>query len=406
MKRYSLLLLFAALLTFSAAAQRTDDAYAPIPHHESVPSNPAAAAAMFARQINQIAPYYASQYSLTIITARVNKNNQSVLIEIRLDADQTIRPEKEYYLSLFAEADRPWDLTLLADNGYGLTLQVTTDMTNHNLAGYGGLKVTLTNSDLRSAVGTAVDVDRMGHDYLVSYARNVSARLPMAMGKDEQFVQCYFVDSTLTMTLEYQDSAWPGIRQYLLQNMDNIRISRAMALVDDTTNALAISAKLSKSQIRHVYRNHSLTDSVFYVITPWMLDYVYEKTMQRQNDQSSPTGYLMALAAQLERQTPIRVDKETRLMQCTYDTVERLMTITYEIPDSVMLRFETSLQLFEEFGQNMKTYFKSQDPQVATMVKNLIAADATIRYVYGSAYRRQPLILTFTASDLSQILAQ
>lgn len=397
----------------------------PIPHHHNVPKDPDAAAALFVSQFKTIIPYYDARYHLTIIDASQNKANHTVRLNARLNADQIIRPEKEYYIPLFTGPDMPWDITLLADNGYDLCVLVRSDLTANSYYGSGGLMVILTNDDLVRAVGidaskrgsvaaldstnqlNDADLSVMGHDYLVNYANRVSALLPLHMGEGENFVQCYFRDTLLTMTLEYDDSVWPGISQFLRNNLDDVRVSRAQTIVEDTSNAVAISALVSQSSIRHIYRNRSHTDSVDFIVTPWMLDYVYNKTMsEEENVHSTPSDYLLALAQQLDRQAPIQVDEMTRLVKCTYDTVSRLMTYIYTISDAQMLQFEGDSQLVEVMRERMLLYFKSDDPEVKALVDRLIAADATVSYTYRSPHGRQPMVFTFTAPEISHALQQ
>lgn len=408
MKQSILLVLFLSALSLSATAQNTNREPIPIPHHENVPKDPDSAAEFFVQKLNAALPYYIPEYSLTISQASVIKKTHSVRMVINLDADQTINPEKEFYIPILAAANRPWDLTLLADNGYDLCLQVNTDMTSHSFYyGYGGVMVTLTNEDIQNAVGKEVDMDKISLDYLTRYANNITPRLPIAMGPGEQLVQCYFVDTTFTMTLEYADSIWPEISHFLQQNLDNIRISRAHFMLNDTTNAIAISALVSKTNIRYIYRNQSHTDSLDYSLTPRMLDYVASKMMQEQNTPQSPSDYLLALANQYQRSVPLRIDEETQLVHCDYDSTARIMTYVYEIPESVMLQLETNSQhYYDSQYQRLLQYFRLDDPQVSAMVQNVIAAQVTVNYIYRSAHGTKPVVFTFTAEQLSHNLSE
>ncbi len=392
----------------------------PIPHHEHVPKDPDAAAALFVKQFRQIVPYYSAQYHLTVTDVAQNKSNHSVRLTVRVDADQTIQPEKEYYIPFIAAPDMPWDITLLADNGYDLCMQVNSDRTINNYYGYGGLMVILTNADLIRAVGidaskrpdggnlsggkSAAEMAQKGRDYLAKYASTISPHLPMPMGKGERFVQCYYVDSALTMTLEYDDSLWGDIRQFLSDNMDDVRVSRTRSLVEDTSNAIAISAYVSASSIRHIYRNHAHTDSLEVTVTPWMLDYVFSKTYAADGSlvESTPNDYLSALAQESDRQTPLQVDEETQLVQCSYDTAARLLTYVYEITDAAMLQYGENPMVQETLYMNILQYFQSDDPMVVELVKNIVAAEATVSYVYRSRHGKKPIVFTYSATEVKQ----
>lgn len=251
-------------------------------------------AAVFVQGLKQAVPYYNARYHLTVTDVMLNRSNRSVRLTVRLDADQIIRPEKEYYLPLLTSSGAPWDIGLLAHSGYGVCIQVNSDRTINNYYGYGGLMVILTNADLLQALNAAeaqrqaasahgrpsgAEMAEMGRGYLVRYAQTVAARLPMAMGRGEYFVQCRYQGGTLSMTLEYDDAEWPGVRQFLTSGLEGIRASRARSLVADTTNAIAISAYVSESSVRHIYRNQACTDSVDFVISPRMLGYIYGQTL-------------------------------------------------------------------------------------------------------------------------------
>lgn len=247
------------------------------------------AAALFVQGVKRVVPYYNARYRLTITDASLGRSNRSVRLTARLDADQTIQPEKEYYIGFVTDSGVPWDIGLLAHSGYGICIQVNSDRTVNNYYGYAGLMVIISNADLLQALDTNVvstggrpsgaEMAGMGRDYLARYAQTVGARLPMEMGRDEYFVQCRYQGNILTMTLEYSEVLWPSVRQFLTSGLDGIRASRARSLVEDTTNAIAISAYVSESSIRQVFRNRSCTDSIDFVITPRMLGYVYGESL-------------------------------------------------------------------------------------------------------------------------------
>lgn len=374
----------------------------------SAPADSHAAAALFVKKCKQIIPYYSAPNHFTIIDAAQYKDRHRVNLTLRVDADQFIEPQKDFYIGFFATPNLPLDIPLLVQSGYDLCMLVQSDKTINNINGYGGLMVSISNQELRKALEgpqsapSQADMMQMGRDYLIKYARTITPHLPMRMGKGERFVQCYYSDSLLTMTLEYEDSVWPDIRQFLLNNMDDVRVSRAQTMVEDTNNAIAISALVSGSSVRHIYRNRAHTDSVDFLVTPWMLEYVYNKSLRVDNEaQALPSDYLLALAQEMDRRAPIEVDDDTRMVNCTYDSVTRMMTYVYEISDAAMLQIEKEPGVKEMLRQRIVRYFQSDDAEVKALVDNLIVAEATISYVYRSQHSTNPVVFTFVAPEIA-----
>lgn len=370
-----------SFLSLTAAAQST--------HEDDT------AAALFVRQVLRATPYYDSLRHITITHAVANPEKNTVRLTLRLDADRQIQPQKEHYIPFLTAATAPWDLALLAHHDYALCLQVNSDRTINNYYGHAGLMVIISNEDLRQACRTVYA--RKSRQYLVRYAEATTSQLPLPMGKDEWLAECHYDDSIFSMTLEYSDSIWATVRQFLESHLDNLRIRRAQALVDDTTNAIATSAALSNTVVLHRYRNHSRTDSVEYAIAPTLLQHLLSRT------DPTPTEYLQTAARQFDQQTPLQVDTHTRLAHCAYDTAARMMTFSYTISESAMLNLENRSS-DDALRSSLHRWLASDD--VAELAKNLVAARASLRFSYLSAHSRQPIVITFSPDDIDQVRTQ
>jgi hypothetical protein len=78
-----------------------------------------------------------------------------------------------------------------------------------------------------------------------------------------------------------------------------------------------------------------------------------------------------------------------------------MMTYVYEISDAAMLQIEKEPGVKEMLRQRIVRYFQSDDAEVKALVDNLIAAEATISYVYRSQHSTNPVVFTFAAPEIA-----
>jgi hypothetical protein len=165
------------------------------------------------------------------------------------------------------------------------------------------------------------------------------------------------------------------------------------------------AAYLGGITMRYRYRDHSRTDSTELLIAPWMLEtYLSEASSDDVSlrDDMTLLGYI---AENVNKECPSPVDSLTTLASCVLDSVNRVMTYTYQVDELAMLNIETGTdsqnQLTANIEQNLRT-----NNEARMVLQLLVSTEVTLVYLYTSPHSRNPVTITFTPQQLAGFMEE
>jgi hypothetical protein len=178
-----------------------------------------------------------------------------------------------------------------------------------------------------------------------------------------------------------------------------------MHLLDESSGGMGEAAYIGGITMRYRYRDHSRTDSTELLIAPWMWEtYLSEASSDDVSlmDDMTLLGYI---AENVNKDCPEAVDSLTTLASCVLDSVNRVMTYTYQVDELAMLNIETGTdsqnQLTANIEQNLRT-----NNEARMVLQLLVSTDVTLVYLYTSPHSRNPVTIAFTPQQLAGFLEE
>lgn len=252
--------------------------------------------------------------------------------------------------------------------------------------------------------------------YALQYIQRLGDTLqqitPMVMSENETLVTGYFDSAAMQLVYvyEYTKAYWPRVKQYLEEGMDDIRMARAMALVQSDA-VLVDAAYQGGVTLRQIYRNKAHTDSLELNIAPWMWDPLLEGMEDEEEvpvniadmDEEEAIELLATQARLLAKSCPQQVDAVTVLKRCSFDAESRVFYYVYEVEGMAMLQAEGN----PNFTDAIKNEFKTQveaGGDFRQFVEVAAKVGVAISYSYASAGAKQPFVVFFSAEELREML--
>ena len=264
-----------------------------------------------------------------------------------------------------------------------------------------------TTADLQQALNPP-PLEQQARDFVAQVAQRVSEMLPRQINDDgETLVECYYDTAALLFTAvyKYPNALWPDIKEKIEANLDSLRYQLAMHLLDESSGGMGEAAYIGGITMRYRYRDHSRTDSTELLIAPWMWEtYLSEASSDDVSlmDDMTLLGYI---AENVNKDCPEAVDSLTTLASCVLDSVNRVMTYTYQVDELAMLNIETGTdsqnQLTANIEQNLRT-----NNEARMVLQLLVSTDVTLVYLYTSPHSRNPVTITFTPQQLAGFMEE
>lgn len=355
---------------------------------------------------NQLVPYYDEAQNLSIYSVSLNKDLRYLQLNMQMENDRPLETDADVYLR-YLVSDTHWSLAPFVEHSFELRLSVRSSRKQDESIGKVYVTYTYKPVEIRNMMSHPMVFD--ARKYLNEYAEKIRRSLPIKTNSQVWLVECHFDDdnSYFYMTDEYGDTQWSEIRRSLSDDYDNIQRNLAIWMATDTTNALGAAFLVGDVALKYCYRNQSKTDSVEFIIAPWMFEQVF-KILEEQKKHQTVTNmerlqnFVDLCNRQLisERDTLI-VSNGIGIKGFELDTAARRLSVVTETNETEMLKLQSvSIQTIR------KSLAKGTlNTQVGReLVRLLVAADVEMRCVYVSPYSNSPIIVIFDVESLGQML--
>lgn len=345
--------------------------------------------------ILKLVPYHDSVYHLTIQKVTLDVDYKYMRFLVDMDKGEKLEVANWYLDYLVRHSG--WDFAPLGEKGFEIRMVVQTPKYERKASGGGSY--TFSSADILKALQPPLW--QQAREFIGAYARHVAGTLPHVTGEGETMVDCRYdeVSRVMTTTFEYAGSYWPGVRQYLKENMGAVRKERALALVADTATSLAFAAYMGDVAIKYVFRSCKGCDSIEMIIPAWMWESVYNPGEGSMSDTLKMVQYI---ADEVNRQCPVVVDSATTMMECTFDTVARLMVYSYLVDEPTMQNLRKTPDAMNSLRQSVERAFLSTAGRA--MGKYVVAAGVRVEYRYGTTTSAQPITVVMSPSRIREIL--
>lgn len=256
-------------------------------------------------------------------------------------------------------------------------------------------------------------------EYALQYIQRVGDTLPIVtpitLSRGETLVTGYFDRKAMQLVYvyDYSKKIWPDVKRYLTEHLDEVRSKRAVGLVRDETDVnLAYAAYVAGVTLRHIYRNHSHTDSVEMYIAPWMWEPLLEEADEEvavedvpieEMDEAAAVRNLISQAEMINRTCPQQLNGMT-MTGISFDTVTRVFHYLYGLDEMAMLQLEKTPNADASVRASMQSQIK-ENAELRQFVQVVVKARAAMSYEYSSPHAKQPFVVFFSLEELQQMLS-
>ena len=353
------------------------------------------------KTFKRLIPYRDTANHLTVTHVFMSTDYRYIKLSIAYDSDQVINDTTQSAMLDYLVHHDQWSLQPLADHTFDLRLNIFIEGKAYSA------QYNYTTADLQQALNPP-PFEQQARDFMAQVAQSVSEMLPRQINDNgETLVECYYDSAALIFTsvYKYPNALWPEIKDSILAKMDYLRQRHAMNLLDESSGGIGEAAYIGGVTMRYRYRDHSSTDSVELLIAPWMWEtYLSEASSDDVSlmDDMTLLGYI---AENVNKDCPEAVDSLTTLVSCVLDSVNKVMTYTYQVDELAMLNIETGTdsrsQLTANIEQNLRT-----NNEARMVLQLLVSTDVTLVYLYTSPHSRNPVTIAFTPQQLDGFLEE
>lgn len=332
-------------------------------------------------------PIHDADEHITLTDARIHVSVPDLEVDFVTDKGYPINTSEDYYLQYLIDH---FDLTPLVDNYYSLSIRATS--TRNKVTSKGTTSVVAT-FDIRQILDhMPPTLELQAKTYLYNYVQTFLPTLPRTTGQGEQIINYSYspLRQLFTITLQYEDSLWGEVKQYITDNYEQVRLNRALTLTLDTATQLAYAAYASNTTLHHVFHNRSANDTVVLDITPWMWEHLLRSA-------TNPHQQLISLVQSTQQACPIALDSVTTLISCTYDAATRTLTYTSQVTEKIMSAMSAAQQQHLR-EMHRATLFSSAN---AALLYLLRSTASSVVYAYRSQ-TAAPILITFTPEELEE----
>lgn len=353
------------------------------------------------KTFKSLIPYRDTANHLTVTHVFMSTDYRYIKLSIAYDSDQVINESTQSAMLDYLVHHDQWSLQPLADHTFDLRLNLFIKGKAHSA------QYNYTTADLQEALNPP-PLEQQARDFIARVAQRVSEMLPRQINDvGETLVECYYDSAALMFTAvyKYPNALWPEIKAKIEANRDSIRYWQAMHLLDESSGGIGEAAYLGGITIRYCYRDHSRTDSTEVLIAPWMWETFLSELSSDDVSLMDDMTLLGYIAENVNKDCPEAVDSLTTLASCVLDSVNRVMTYTYQVDELAMLNIETGSdsrnQLVANIEHNLRT-----NPEARMVLQLLVSTEVTLVYHYSSPHSRNPVTITFTPQQLAGFMEE
>lgn len=353
------------------------------------------------KTFKRLIPYRDTANHLTVTHVFMSTDYRYIKLSIAYDSDQVINDTTQSAMLDYLVHHDQWSLQPLADHTFDLRLNLFIKGKAHSA------QYNYTTADLQQALNPP-PLEQQARDFVAQVAQRVSEMLPRQINDDgETLVECYYDTAALLFTAvyKYPNALWPEFKAKIEANRDSIRYRQAMHLLDESSGGMGEAAYLGGITMRYRYRDHSRTDSTELLIAPWMWEtYLSEASSDDVSlmDDMTLLGYI---AENVNKDCPEAVDSLTTLASCVLDSVNRVMTYTYQVDELAMLNIETGTDSQDQLTANIEQNLRTNN-EARMVLQLLVSTDVTLVYLYTSPHSRNPVTIAFTPQQLAGFLEE
>ena len=353
------------------------------------------------KTFKRLIPYRDTANHLTVTHIFMSTDYRYIKLSIAYDSDQVINDATQSaMLDYLVHHDR-WSLQPLADHTFDLRLNIFIEGKAYSA------QYNYTTADLQEALNPP-SFEQQARNFMAQVARSVSEMLPRQINDNgETLVACYYDSAALIFTsvYKYPNALWPEIKDTILAKMDYLRQRHAMKLLDESSGGIGEAAYIGGVTMRYRYRDHSSTDSIELFIAPWMWETYFDELNSDDVSMLDDMTLLGYIAENVNKECPSLVDSLTTLVSCSLDSVNRMMTYTYQVDELSMLNLETNSdardRLTAAIEQNLRT-----NNETRMVLQLLVSTEVTLVYLYSSPHSRNPVTITFTPQQLAGFMEE
>ena len=353
------------------------------------------------KTFKRIIPYRDTANHLTVTHVFMSTDYRYIKLSIAYDSDQVINDSTQFAMLDYLVHHDQWSLQPLADHTFDLRLNLFIKGKAHSA------QYNYTTADLQQALNPP-PLEQQARDFMAQVAQRVSEMLPRQINDNgETLVECYYDTAALLFTAvyKYPNALWPDIKEKIEANLDSLRYQLAMHLLDESSGGMGEAAYIGGITMRYRYRDHSRTDSTELLIAPWMWETYLSEASSDDVSLMDDMTLLSYIAENVNRECPSPVDSLTTLASCVLDSVNRVMTYTYQVDELAMLNIETGTdsqnQLTANIEQNLRT-----NNEARMVLQLLVSTDVTLVYLYTSPHSRNPVTIAFTPQQLAGFMEE
>ncbi|MBP5546027.1 MAG: hypothetical protein J6X59_01910 [Bacteroidales bacterium] len=353
------------------------------------------------KTFKSLIPYRDTANHFTVTHVFMSTDYRYIKLSIAYDSDQVINEQTQSDMLDYLVHHDQWSLQPLADHTFDLRLNLFIKGKAHSA------QYNYTTADLQEALNPP-SFEQQARNFMAQVARSVSEMLPRQINDNgETLVACYYDSAALIFTTvyKYPNALWPEIKDTILAKMDYLRQRHAMNLLDESSGGIGEAAYIGGVTIRYRYRDHSRTDSTELLIAPWMWEtYLSELSSDDVSlmDDMTLLGYI---AENVNKDCPEAVDSLTTLASCVLDSVNRVMTYTYQVDELAMLNIETGTDSQNQLTANIEHNLRT-NPEARMVLQLLVSTEVTLVYLYSSPHSRNPVTITFTPQQLAGFMEE
>lgn len=351
----------------------------------------------------RIIPYYDTANHLTVTHVFMSTDYRYVKLFLRYDPDQTINAETQSQILNYLTHHDLWSLQPLADHTFDLRVEVF--IKDKPVSA----RYDFTTADLQNALSPPLE--QQARTYIAEVVQSIQGDLPIEVDDDGQMMVSSQYDSEtlmLTNIFVFPDTAWPSVRDHIVNNLDKVRRITAESLLSDKAEGLSTAAYLGDVTLRYRYGNYARTDSVEVFIAPWMWETYFNDMYGTDTGaiiESADTLIMLSLVAdEVNKECPYAVDSLTTMVSCVFDSVNRVMTYTYRVTEMAMLNIENNENARNQLTTAIQQALLSDSGRLLAQL--LVAARVSLVYYYTSPRSQSPLTITLQPSQLHEILKQ
>lgn len=350
------------------------------------------------KTFKSLIPYRDTANHLTVTHVFMSTDYRYIKLSIAYDSDQVINDATQSAMLDYLVHHDSWSLQPLADHTFDLRLNLFIKGKAHSA------QYNYTTADLQKALS----VEYSARMFMAQVAQSVSEMLPHQINDSgEILVECYYDTAALMFTAvyKYPNALWPDTKAKIESNRDSLRYRQAMLLLDESSGGMGEAAYLGGITMRYCYRDYSRTDSTELFIAPWMWEtYLSELSPNDESlmDDMTLLGYI---ADNVNKDCPQAVDSLTTLASCVLDSVNRVMTYTYQVDELAMLNIETGADSQNQLTANIEHNLRT-NPEARIVLQLLVSTEVTLVYLYSSPHSRNPVTIVFTPRQLATFLEE